>query len=214
MKTAEEISDLLAHRDGERLDPERARAIDADPASRAELAVLRQLKHELNELPAVAPPPDAWANIQARSGRRQNRLARLAGSFPLATAATVCLATMIGILVWDPANLQQSDTQAPVPVADLSASAQGNGDARFAALMNRSQQLESALLYRGDAGVQRSAQEAALLYRIADLDAELSDARDSDRLSQEEREALWRQRVLLLEALAQTRRAETQAVVF
>ena len=43
MKTAEEISDLLAHRDGERLDPERARAIDADPASRSELAVLRLL---------------------------------------------------------------------------------------------------------------------------------------------------------------------------
>jgi|GEM_PF-3397840 len=213
--TPDKISDLLAHRDGERLDPARAREIDADPASRSELAVLRQLKHELNELPAIAPPAQAWANIQARTQSRQSRFARIASNFPLATAATVCLATMIGIVIWDPANLQREAVDVPAQVADLSASAAGDSSARFAALVSRSQQLESALLYRdGDGNAWTSDQEAALLYRITDLDAELIDARDNELMSLEEREALWQQRVALLEALAQTRRAQAQAVVF
>lgn len=201
---AEEISDLLAHRDGERLDPAISARIEADAHSRAELAVLRQLKHDLNELPAVAPPGEAWANIQARVGRRRSRFARFTQQFPLATAASVFLAALVGIVVWDPADLRSGDdTPAPIAV-DLSSP----DNARYAALVNRSQQLESALLYRGS---NWSPEQEALLLRIADLDAQLSNSTDQDL---EDREALWQQRVALLELLAESRRASVQSAVF
>ena len=67
--TPEHISELLTHRDGERLDPRRSSEIEADPEMRSQLATLRQLKHDLNELPDVTPPPDTWAQIQARTMR-------------------------------------------------------------------------------------------------------------------------------------------------
>ena len=213
MMKPEQLSDLLAHRDGERVGPEVAAALEADADARAELAVLRQLKHELRELPAVAPPADAWANIQARAGKRGGAGARLTERLPLATAATVFLAALVGILVWDPANLVPDSTpvanQVVTTVTPTSAEA-----ARYAALVSRSQQLEAALLYPARASAWSPSQEAMLL-RIADLDAELSSTgTDGELMSLAAREALWQQRVALLESLAQSRRARVQAAIY
>jgi len=207
--TEERLSDLLAHRDGERLHPDVAYRIEADVDARAELAVLRQLKHELNELPAVLPPPDTWANIQARAGRGRGRnaLARLTGHFPLATAATVFLAALIGIVAWDPADLRSVDRAPATAAVDLSSPE----SARFAALVSRSQQLESSILNRGAAW---SPEQEALLLRIADLDAELSSTTEGAPKTAAERDALWQQRVTLLELLAASRRASVQSAVF
>lgn len=213
--TPETIADLLAHRDGERLDPQQAAEIDADVERRSELAVLRQLKHELNELPLVAPPADAWAQIQARTSKRSNSFTRFTQRFPLAMAATVALAAMLGIVVWDPANLQsQRPEGSAVPVADLSAVASGSQASRYAALVNRSQQLESALLYQPEATLTWSEDQRALLYRIADLDSELNAAPVGELPSLDARERLWEQRVRLLESLAQSRRVSAQSAVF
>ncbi len=209
--TQEQLSDLLALRDGERLAPERAAELEADSIARAELTVLRQLKHELNELPAVAPPAGAWAEIQARSRKRPLRF-NVTEHFPLATAATVFIAALVGIMVWDPADLSSTGAPAPASVATVTPSSPEN--ARYAALVNRSQQLESALLYPASTGAWSPSQEAMLL-RIADLDQELSAAgEDEQLLSLEAREALWRQRVALLESLAQSRRARVQSSVY
>ena len=195
--TTEHISELLTHRDGERLDPRRSSEIEADPELRSQLATLRQLKHDLNELPDVAPAADTWARIQERSAAKPSAFARITGRYPLAMAATVALAAMLGIVVWDPANLQSDDPAATPQVADLSSVAAGSTGNRYAALVNRSQQLESALLYR-----------------IADLDTQLNASPAGDSASLEAREQLWEQRVRLLESLAQSRRATAQAVVF
>ena len=55
------VSDLLAHRDGEHIDPELSAEIEADPESRARLQVLREIKHALNELPGIDPAdPPTW----------------------------------------------------------------------------------------------------------------------------------------------------------
>ncbi len=213
--TPEKIADLLAHRDGERLEPQRAAEIEADVERRSQLVVLRQLKHELNELPLVAPPPEAWAQIKARTAKQPSSFSRFTQRFPLAMAATVALATMLGIVIWDPANLQSQRPDGPaVPVADLSAVASGSQASRYAALVNRSQQLESALLYQPEATVTWSEDQQALLYRIADLDSELTAAPAGELPSLDARERLWEQRVRLLESLAQSRRVSAQSAVF
>lgn len=212
--TTEHISELLTHRDGERLDPRRSSEIEADPELRSQLATLRQLKHDLNELPDVAPAADTWARIQERSVAKPSAFARITGRYPLAMAATVALAAMLGIVVWDPANLQSEDPAATPQVADLSSVAAGSTGNRYAALVNRSQQLESALLFQPGAGVDWNTDQRALLYRIADLDTQLNASPAGDSASLEAREQLWEQRVRLLESLAQSRRATAQAVVF
>lgn len=212
--TPEQLSELLTHRDGERLDPRRAQEIEADPQLRAQLATLRQIKHDLSELPDIAPPADTWAQIQARSTTKPGAFTRFTGRFPLAMAATVALAAMIGIMVWDPANLQSTTPSQATPVADLSSSAAGSAGSRYAALVNRSQQLESALLVQSGSAMDWSPDQRALLYRIADLDSELNAAPTGELASLEAREQLWEQRVRLLESLAQSRRATAQSVVF
>jgi predicted nucleic acid-binding protein len=215
--TTGQISDLLAHRDGERLDPAAAAEIEQQSDSRAELTVLRQLKHELNELPAVAPPADAWNNIRARTVQQRPGFAEWTSRFPLATAASVFLAAALAIVVWDPANLYEAANPAPVQFVDIM-TPDLSGDpalttaADFTALVSRSQQLESQLLsgvdsYRGWSPTQR-----ALLYRIADVDSELSRYGAGELTDPASRAQLWQQRVEALESLAQSRRMQADVI--
>lgn len=203
MTTQQHISDLLAHRDGESLELEVAARIEADPGSRARLQRFRELKAQLNELPAVKPSTAAWEAIQRRSARPRWDLINGIRRFPLATAASVFFAAVLGIIVWNPAQLLDRGDVAdlvlepspvPVPVRD------------YAAVLDRSQQLES-LLWRASPKPAPDNVQRALVYRLADLDAELGRYPIVGQQDPVGRERLWRQRVELLEALAQTRRA-------
>lgn len=208
MTTQQNISDLLAHRDGEKLDPEIAAQIDADPANRERLQQFRELKYRLNELPGLAPPAQTWETIQQRTVRPVASCRSSIQRFPLATAASVFFAAALGIVLWNPTHL--------VPLAGVA----GNGieiaaGQDYAALVNRSQRFES-LLSRASQPVFRDAAQRAIRYRLADLDAELDRYAYGERQGPAARELLWRQRVELLESLAQARRlqAVAQAAVY
>lgn len=202
------LSDLLALRDGERLEADAPRGdggrdpevtdLDAerlDAASRETLAELRRMKAELNALPPVTPDPAVWEAIQERTaGRtRPGWLDR----FPLATAATVFLAAALTIVLWDPTSEPAVDGAGP-QVQDP-----------IAALMIRSQRLEAELFTRAAApAVSATSSEQALVYGIADVDAQLNALYESDGPDAAERERLWRQRVALLESLADVQRGQ------
>ena len=214
MTTQQNVSDLLAHRDGEKLDPEIAAQIEADPVSRERLQQYRELKYRLNELPDVAPPAQTWEAIQQRTAVAQRSFMSSIQRFPLATAASVFFAAALGILLWNPANLAPAAGVAGV------AGVAGNGieiaaGQDYAALVNRSQRLE-LLLSRASRPVFRDAAQQAIKYRLADLDAELDRYAYGERQGPAARELLWRQRVELLESLAQARRlqAVAQAAVY
>ncbi len=220
MTTQQNVSDLLAHRDGEKLDPEIAAQIEADPVSRERLQQYRELKYRLNELPAVAPPAQTWEAIQQRTAVAQRSFMSSIQRFPLATAASVFFAAALGILLWNPANLAPAaGVRGAAGVAGVAGVA-GNGieiaaGQDYAALVNRSQRLE-LLLSRASRPVFRDAAQQAIKYRLADLDAELDRYAYGERQSPAARELLWRQRVELLESLAQARRlqAVAQAAVY
>ncbi len=214
MTTQQNVSDLLAHRDGEKLDPEIAAQIEADPVSRERLQQYRELKYRLNELPDVAPPAQTWEAIQQRTAVAQRSFMSSIQRFPLATAASVFFAAALGILLWNPANLAPAAGVAGV------AGVAGNGieiaaGQDYAELVNRSQRLES-LLSRASRPVFRDAAQQAIKYRLADLDAELDRYAYGERQGPAARELLWRQRVELLESLAHARRlqAVAQAAVY
>ena len=187
------LSDLLAIRDGEFADSDRAEQIYADPEARATLASLTRIRSELRALPGIEPDPAVWAAIQRR--QRGSWLRR----FPVATAATVFLAAALTVVWWNPVGV---DEQAPAP-----ASAGSMVSDPVAALVMRSQRLESALLSPASAlegGT--SATERALLFGIADVDAQLSALYETGSADPAERERLWGLRVAMLESLADEQR--------
>ena len=224
MTTQQNVSDLLAHRDGEKLDPEIAAQIEADPVSRERLQQYRELKYRLNELPDVAPPAQTWEAIQQRTAVAPRSFMSSIQRFPLATAASVFFAAALGILLWNPANLAPAAGVRPAAGVAGVAGVAGNGieiaaeiaaGQDYAALVNRSQRLES-LLSRASQPVFRDAAQQAIKYRLADLDAELDRYAYGERQGPAARQLLWRQRVELLESLAQARRlqAVAQAAVY
>jgi hypothetical protein len=195
MKSKPTLSDLLDIRDGEFADSQRAAQILEDPDARATLASLTGVKAGLRALPGIEPEPAVWDAIERR--RRKAWLRR----FPLATAATVFLAAALTVVWWNPMGVGQkrAEPQAAGPsVSDP-----------VAELLLRSQRLESALL-RPAAVAESSASERALLYGIADVDIQLSTLYESAEgaagVDPEARERLWRQRVMLLESLADEQR--------
>jgi hypothetical protein len=202
MQSNPNLSDLLAVRDGELADPARVEQIYADPQAREALAALAGLKAELRALPGIEPDAAVWDAIARR--RRSAWLQR----FPLATAATVFLAAALSVVWWNPTG---SGERAAEPlIAGPSVSDP------VAQLVLRSQQLESGLLSPAAVASGTSASERALLFAIADVDAQLSALYESDTVDPEQRERLWRQRVMLLESLAdeQRGRASTRPAIF
>jgi len=144
------------------------------------------LRDALRELPEAAPPDDVWEAIERRTGARSHRR-KSAWSVAAAAAALLAVSTAVWIVAHAPT--------AP-PGANLTS------------LMAQSQQLERRVARHGapeDAAW--SASRRALVYRIADLDRELAPlsidpARDPVRAEQ-----LWRQRVGLMQSLAELDRA-------
>ncbi len=197
------VSDLLAHRDGEHVDPRLSAEIEADSESRAHLKALREIKHALNELPGIEPADEVWQNIDQRLRLNEN-LERQRGfkqRYPwanLATAATVFFAAVLSILWWNPGD----EGVTGLPTAPLSD------------LVLRSQQLESQVFYpqakrRVPAGqLAWNSSQQALLYRIADVDLELNWYYEDQLPDPQERERLWRQRVELLESLVEVQRRQ------
>lgn len=194
------LSDLLALRDGE-VDAAQAVDVQADGDAAAQLARLRALKAELNALPPVTPDAGVWRAIEERARLRQRSWLQ---RFPLATAASVFVAAALSVMLLNP-------TRTPEPAGTVAQPGEP-----LAQLMQRSQRLESELLSRAVAPAgNASSSEQALLFGIADVDAQLNelfdttadDPADRERLWQE-RERLWGQRVMLLEALADVQRGQ------
>ena len=152
----------------------------------------------LGALAELEPPPDSWARIEARlAGRRQSAV-----SLSLATIAVIALtvAVGVGIRVRHP---PATSTGAPATAAPQATERSG------IALKRRSFELEQVLAQLPARRATRASTgfTAALLEdRIAAVDDRLSDApaaADASGVT----EALWRERVLLLDSLVRVRYA-------
>lgn len=197
--------------------------IAADEAAQAQLEQLRQIRGALRDLPDVMPDPEVFERIQGRlasappdsdpqvqplfAAKPKPEPRRWQLRFPLATAASVFLLAALGSAIWLP---QMADTgpgpgSGPAPlVADGTAvdAATPAMSSSISALIGRSQQLEAvARLPVSSTGDRPARSRQALLYRIADLDAELNALIEEEPMNPELKEQLWRQRVQLLETL-------------
>lgn len=221
-------SDLLALRDGEPLSAETRQRIAEDQHASAQLALLQRVKSELKTLPDVQPDADTWEQVQQQLAQRQAtgtsgrdgqvpivepepiaRGWRL--PYPMATAAGVFFAAVLLSTLWlqqlatdVPGNNTAANGPEPLVAANSTAgtSAPTVAADTMGALIDRSQRLEAVArlpVARAIDGQERSRQ--ALLYRIADLDAELNSLIEEEPMDPVLKEKLWQQRVELLETL-------------
>ncbi|HEX6997770.1 MAG TPA: hypothetical protein VF322_06470 [Gammaproteobacteria bacterium] len=213
--------DLLTLRDGEPMDAGVREALLADPASRAEIERLDAVRAALESLPELQPPPEAWERIAARvaaaDGRPVRPLPRLLGGAALALAVAAAALWLVARPLPEagppPATTVAGDgpgTPAGAPFAPRPAF----GQPSYASLVERSARLERLLAEMRD--WQRPVMSggtastiAGLEDRIIVIDEQLTLAA-AEGMRPEEREALWRQRVNLMNALVHVRMAQSE----
>ncbi len=183
------LSELLAHRDGEPVDLQVAREIERSAAAGELQSRLGAIKSELRELPGIEPPAGAWHAIRTASARRERRPKMPA---LLAMAAGIFLAAMLTVVLVDS------------PETDRRPGALAEPD--LAALIRRSQELESRIVPAWFA--QPTPSQQALVYRIADIDAELFGLYGEGTADATRQATLWRQRVEMLENLQTVQRGQ------
>ena len=192
------LEDLISLRDHQPVDAASASHVAACAECAAAVRRLAAVRDELNRLPAYAPP-ELWAVIEARLGAVSARTPPRRWTQLAATGSIVALVLALA------SSLPQLRIAAPLSSGSVA------GPAPLQSLVERSQRLEATLRQLP----QRPAVEVAansvaidaLQSRIQRLDLELTSdaagASDPDRL-----QALWNQRVNLLNSLFGVRYAE------
>lgn len=178
-------ADLLAVRDGDPLDAGIATRIRADALSGEQIDRMRDIQAALRRLP---DPPEAsaelWAKIEARAAARaRQRGDRWRKTWPLGLVASLGL--LAGLFL-----AGKSDRQ------EVLQAARGN----IVVLQQQSRLIETELMrtsrYAG------TPSEQALMFRLADVDAQLASLAPGDSLEQmRQKEMLWQRRIELMQAL-------------
>jgi hypothetical protein len=204
-----EISDLLALRDGQ---PHSADVQADDPEVIAQLDQIRGLGIQLNALPDVPVDDSVW--LPAMPVRKQRSVWL---RYPMATAASVFFASVIGMFVLFGGPVSDIGNNAS-PVQYTSIDSIDNSGAQLAGLMRQSRDLEQRLYgvnplaqaadtpqttYEGMPAP--TALEETLLFRLADVDGQIARLYDAADMDSAQRQALWLKRVELLESLVAIR---------
>ncbi|HET6632957.1 MAG TPA: hypothetical protein VFG73_09665 [Rhodanobacteraceae bacterium] len=159
------------------------------------------LRAALHALPQSSPPADLWPALAARVQRRQRTRQRLRIGVPLALAA--CLALVVAL------PLRQASTPTPAPAAQATTAAVKPARAAAPAddvdaLRLRSQRLQAWVGELARHGAPLDGAALARVTRIEDqiglVDLQLGAGPDATT-----RQALWSERVALLQRLAMVR---------
>ncbi len=189
------MDELLAIRDGEGSQAA-SRHLDECDECRDELDLLHQRVAALKTMPILSAPRDRWSVVrdEVLAGRAKKRR-QLVGGLAAATAASVMLTLVVGQLVVPAAR-------EPDPLAEL---------------VTEAQSLEQALrVLRPESRVMNgrvATAVAALEDRLFALDVRFGRAQQR-RASREQFIRLWEERVGLMGALVEVRRAPVTYVGF
>ena len=213
--------DLLRIRDGEPVDAEVRAAVEADPKLREELAGLATMRRGLQALPEIEPPPGVLERVSGELAAESALPVRHTWHWPLRGAIAASVAVAAVWLAGRTPEVPIEEVAAPATiVADEAPDLQVRpllGTPAYASLVEESARLERALdgiQYRPR--VVRASTAATidgLEDRIAWIDEQLMFARALG-LSAANRQALYSQRVELMNALVQIRYAEAQRFAF
>jgi hypothetical protein len=210
--------DLLTVRDGEPLGVERRAVVEAQPLALREIERLRAVQRGLVALPDLKPPPGVWERIVvAERGSRftaRRGLRALAGFGVAAAVAAVAIV----YLAEEPTG---SEWMAGLPPAVVVPDGRGAREApgvtplpaSYTVLVEESARLERLLAEMPSSRPVMAGSTATTIVgledRIAFLDEQLSYGA-ARGLQMPQREALWGERVELMNALVHVRFAQAQ----
>jgi hypothetical protein len=211
------IENLLRIRDGEPIDADALAYVDADLSARAELRRLRDTQQALKDLPGFLPPAGVWERVIDTADTDAARRLRRSWQWPLRGAIAASVAVLAIVVI-----TRAPEAPGPLetgPSTIVAESVPNNpmtrivGTPSYASLVAESARLDRALgsiSYRPT--VMRGSTVSTITTiedRIAVLDDRLMLANRLN-LSARQREALWRQRVDLMNALFYVRYAQAQ----
>ena len=215
--------DLLTIRDGEPIGAEQRAAVEAQPLSLREVERLRAAQRDLQALPDLEPPPGVWERVVAaeQQGRAAPRrwLRVLAGLGVAATVAMVAILVVArgpaesdwnvvvpsgvvlpsGVLLPGGDGTREAPQIAPLPVS-------------YTVLVQESARLERLLALMPSRPLMAGSTAGTIVGledRIAFVDEQLSYGA-ARRLPVSQREALWSERVELMNALVHVRFVQAQ----
>jgi hypothetical protein len=191
--------ELLSLRDGEPVDACVAAHVAGCAECSAWISSARTLRERLRDLPIV--PGDSgtgWVSVQERLGRRERpRGGRATAARAAAAASVAALGLFATLRVLEPSATNDRHVAVPVAVADLRARSQAL-EALLAALPDR------PAVARADTSLPIDSLESQVQW----LDHQLSVA--GSQLPAPQAEALWRDRVEVMNSLVQLRYVEAQ----
>jgi len=191
--------DSFVRHDGDALQP------SADDDAMRLNAEVQALRSTLRALPEEPAPDEVWNEVERRLTRSTPRAANTNRRWIAYAVAATFAISIVGVLVMRPPS-------APIATAP-------DGDSTIRELIAESQRLERDLApYRsgprfavdpdGSRSVQWAASRDTLVYRLADIDDELTVQSLTPSANSERMAALWRQRVELMQSLAELERAQ------
>ena len=212
--------DLLKIRDGEPVDAVLMSEVTTDPELQHELRRLKDVQVGLRSLPELTPPLDLWEKIEASAAlpaavERKLEWPRWLGT--VAAAATVALVAVMVI-----SRPSEGPGEGPGQIVEQATDNQTELTSplvtpRLASLVAESRRLEEVVAGFGAAPRLVNTATAGSIVEVQDqilwIDDQLSRSA-LDGQSPAEVEALWRERVRLMNLLATLRYAQAQRFAF
>jgi hypothetical protein len=167
------------------------------------------LPERLRALPALAPPPGGWRSMEARLNARRRNYAMAGGGFALAASVLVA----VGLVGMRPEPAPQVAPAASTIVATAEPGRRAaEVSPALAQLISRSQQLERELAYvRPQVAVWNTGRDNRAML----LETELRRVDEQLDFSEPQAaEALWRRRVMLMNALVELHETEAPALQY
>jgi hypothetical protein len=209
---------LLTVRDGEPIDAAERDELLADPASVAEVERLRRTQAALEELPEFDPPAGVWQRIEAELDGDRRR--RIGVAFRWAAGAAVAATVATAAIIYLAQSFDAPGIPTATTAADESPRPSATGSimpASYTQLVEESARLERLLAEIPYQRPLMTAQTASTIVgledRITMLDEELAFGAAND-MEMSQREALWEERVELMNALLHVRYAQAQRTGF
>jgi hypothetical protein len=208
--------DLLTIRDAEPLDAARRAELESEPASAAEIDRLERVRDALRELPELGPPSGVLERIRAAELEARSRRAAWVGFGARAGLAAAVAAAAVIYLARLPSGPETSSTGVATTVAPATQPDQLTAPlvpASYVALVEESARLERVLARLPSQRPLMSGLTASTIVgledRIAVIDEQLT-LGTARGLEMPQREALWGERVELMNALVHVRYAQAR----
>ena len=183
---------------------------EKEPEAEADLIRMNRVRDDLRNISEVHPPPYVWQNIDAKLNDKQRPTFMQNNRWPLAMAASVLLAALLSFSQIP--GFESRTAESGMQVASLNDASNATDSVTnngLNALIVESQVLERRMRNTSRGHFVNTGTRVALLQRISDIDARLSQLAYANTNYSPELKQLWQQRVNLMRSMIAMEQTQT-----